>query len=101
MRSMSGVAVVTGASKPAVVMLTKGLALELAPQGIRVNGVAPGWVDTPCNQATGRMQAAAAAIPLGRVAAPEEIAKWVVFLASEDASFMTGETVVLSGGDVL
>jgi 3-oxoacyl-[acyl-carrier protein] reductase len=47
------------------------------------------------------MQAAAAAIPLGRVAAPEEIAKWVVFLASEDASFMTGETVVLSGGDVL
>ena len=90
-----------GASKAAVVMLTKELALELAPQGIRVNGVAPGWVDTPGNQATGRMQAAAASIPLGRVAAPEEIAKWVIILAGEDASFMTGETVVLSGGDVL
>ena len=90
-----------GASKAAVVMLTKELALELAPRGIRVNGVAPGWVDTPGNQATGRMQAAAASIPLGRVAAPEEIAKWVIILASEDASFMTGETVVLSGGDVL
>jgi NAD(P)-dependent dehydrogenase (short-subunit alcohol dehydrogenase family) len=90
-----------GASKAAVVMLTKELALELAPRGIRVNAVAPGWVDTPGNQATGRMQAAAGSIPLGRVAAPEEIAKWVVILASKDASFMTGETVVLSGGDVL
>jgi NAD(P)-dependent dehydrogenase (short-subunit alcohol dehydrogenase family) len=90
-----------GASKAAVVMLTKELALELAPRGIRVNAVAPGWVDTPGNKATGRMQAAAGSIPLGRVAAPEEIAKWVIILASPDAGFMTGETVVLSGGDVL
>ncbi|MDT2005217.1 SDR family oxidoreductase [Rhodococcus opacus] len=47
------------------------------------------------------MDAAAASIPLGRVAQPDEIARWVSILGSADASFMTGETVVLSGGDVL
>lgn len=92
---------VYGASKAAVVMLTKELALELAPRGIRVNAIAPGWVDTPGNAATGRMAAAAASIPLGRVASPEEIARWVLLLGGPDAAFMTGETVVLSGGDVL
>jgi 3-oxoacyl-[acyl-carrier protein] reductase len=90
-----------GASKAAVVMLTKELALELAPRGIRVNAIAPGWVDTPGNQATGRMAAAAASIPLGRVAQPAEIARWVLLLAGPDAGFMTGESLVLSGGDVL
>ena len=90
-----------GASKAAVVMLTKELALELAPQRIRVNAIAPGWVNTPGNAATGRMTAAAAGIPLGRVAEPDEIARWVAILASPDASFMTGETIVLSGGDVI
>lgn len=90
-----------GASKAAVVMLTKELALELAPRGIRVNAIAPGWVNTPGNEATGRMAAAAASIPLGRVAQPEEIARWVSILGSPDARFMTGETIVLSGGNVL
>lgn len=90
-----------GASKAAVVMLTKELALELAPRRIRVNAIAPGWVNTPGNAATGRMAAAAAGIPLGRVAEPAEIANWLLFLASSAASFMTGETVVLSGGDVI
>ena len=90
-----------GASKAAVVMLTKELALELAPRGIRVNAIAPGWVNTPGNEATGRMAEAAASIPLGRVAQPDEIARWVSILGSPDAGFMTGETVVLSGGDVL
>lgn len=90
-----------GASKAAVVMLTKELALELAPRGIRVNAIAPGWVDTPGNAATGRMSAAAASIPLGRVAQPAEIGRWVALLGGPDAGFMTGETVVLSGGDVI
>ena len=90
-----------GASKAAVVMLTKELALELAPRNIRVNAIAPGWVNTPGNAATGRMEAAAAGIPLGRVAQPTEIARWVSILASDDAAFMTGETIVLSGGDVI
>ncbi len=90
-----------GAAKAAVVMLTKELALELAPRRIRVNAIAPGWVNTPGNAATGRITAAAAGIPLGRVAEPDEIARWVAILASPDASFMTGETIVLSGGDVI
>ncbi|HAN25684.1 MAG: short-chain dehydrogenase [Microbacterium sp.] len=91
-----------GASKAAVTMLTKSLALELAGAGIRVNGIAPGWVATPGNAATGRMDAAAASIPLGRVARPEEISAWVRILVDPaSVAFMTGETVVLSGGDVI
>ncbi|WP_159502293.1 SDR family NAD(P)-dependent oxidoreductase [Microbacterium sp. 18062] len=91
-----------GASKAAVVMLTKSLALELAPAGIRVNGIAPGWVATPGNASTGRMEAAVASIPLGRVAKPEEIAAWVWLISQADyGAFLTGETIVLSGGDVM
>ncbi|MFM1966055.1 MAG: hypothetical protein RL134_1780 [Actinomycetota bacterium] len=91
-----------GASKAAVVMLTKELALELAPKGIRVNGIAPGWVDTPGNAATGRMAEAAKSIPLGRVAQPSEIAEWVWLLTGSGAAgFVDGETIVISGADVM
>lgn len=91
-----------GASKAAVIMITKATALELAPRRIRVNAIAPGWVDTPGNAATGRMQQAAASIPLGRVAQPTEIAEWVWILTGSGTSgFMTGETLTLSGGDVI
>jgi NAD(P)-dependent dehydrogenase (short-subunit alcohol dehydrogenase family) len=91
-----------GASKAAVVMLTKSLALELAPRGIRVNGIAPGWVDTPGNAATGRMAEAAKSIPLGRVAQPSEIAEWVwILTGSGAAGFVDGETLVISGADVM
>lgn len=93
---------VYGASKAAVIMITKATALELADRRIRVNAIAPGWVDTPGNRATGRMEAAATAIPVGRVAQPEEIAQWAWLLTgSRAADFMTGETVTLSGGDVI
>ena len=91
-----------GASKSAVIMITKATALELAPRRIRVNAIAPGWVATPGNAATGRMEAAAAGIPLGRVAQPSEIAEWVWLLTGGGAaSFMTGDTITLSGGDII
>ena len=86
------------ASKAAVVALTRSLALELAPH-VRVNALAPGWVDTPGNQATGRMEAALAAVPLGRAATPEEMADLVWFLAGEGrAGYVTGETLTATGG---
>jgi 3-oxoacyl-[acyl-carrier protein] reductase len=91
-----------GASKSAVIMITKSLALELAPKGIRVNGIAPGWVATPGNAATGRMEEAAKSIPIGRVAQPSEIAEWVWLLSdSTKAGFVDGETIVVSGADVM
>lgn len=91
-----------GASKSAVVMVTKSLALELAGEGIRVNGIAPGWVATPGNAATGRMDEAAKSIPIGRVAQPREIAEWVFMLTDKEKSaFVDGETIVISGADVM
>lgn len=90
---------VYSATKAAVMSLTRSLAVELAPDGITVNGVAPGWVDTPGNAATGRMAGVAATIPLRRVADPAEIAHWVYQLAQ--GSYVTGETLVISGGSVI
>lgn len=87
------------ASKAAVSALTRSLAVELAPE-ITVNGVAPGWVDTPGNAATGRMEGAARTIPLRRVAQPAEIAHWVVQLAA-GGGYVTGETLVISGGSLI
>ena len=93
---------VYGASKAAVIMLTKAAALELAPRGIRVNAVAPGWVATPGTAATNRIAEAVASIPLGRVAEPAEIAEWVwILTGSGAADYMTGETVSLAGGVAL
>lgn len=90
---------VYSASKAAVSALTRSLAVELAPD-ITVNGVAPGWVDTPGNAATGRMEGAARTIPLRRVAQPAEVAHWVVQLAGGGA-YVTGETLVISGGSLI
>jgi NAD(P)-dependent dehydrogenase (short-subunit alcohol dehydrogenase family) len=88
-----------GASKAAVIMLTKATALELAPKGIRVNAIAPGWIATPGTGTTDRITQAAAAIPLGRVGRPDEVAQWVWLLAGSDAaSYVTGETVTVAGG---
>jgi 3-oxoacyl-[acyl-carrier protein] reductase len=92
------------ASKGGVIALTKSLAAELAPHGIRVNGVAQGWVLTDMTRdallgAAGA--AAAAAIPVGRPGTPEEIAWPVLFLASDLSSYMYGEIVAVNGGAVM
>jgi 3-oxoacyl-[acyl-carrier protein] reductase len=93
------------ASKGAAISVTKSLAAELAPWGILVNCVAPGWVATQMSAGAlgdpGTRDAVLATIPLGRVAAPEEIAWPIAFLASDAASFITGEILNVNGGAVL
>lgn len=89
-------------SKAAVIMLTRCLARDLAP-GIRVNAIAPGYTETAfhAGRTIADREAIAARIPLGRFAQPEEVAKAAVFLASDDASYTTGHTLVVSGGVVI
>ena len=92
------------ASKGAMIALTKSLAAELAPHGIRVNGVAPGWVMTDMTR--GALEGpegaeALAPIPLGRVGTPEEIAGPVAFLSSALSSYLYGEILCVNGGAVM
>jgi len=94
------------ASKGAVVLLTKAMALDHAAQNIRVNCICPGSVDTPMLR--GEMEALggpeqalarfAARHPLNRICTPEEVAKAALYLASEDAAFVTGTSLVIDGG---
>jgi NAD(P)-dependent dehydrogenase (short-subunit alcohol dehydrogenase family) len=90
------------ASKGAVHMTTRALAIELAPHGIRVNSICPGLTETPLAAyalATPERRASISKqVPLGRVAQPGEIAAAALFLASEDASYITGEALVVDGG---
>jgi 3-oxoacyl-[acyl-carrier protein] reductase len=92
-------------TKGALISLTKSLSTELAPQGIRVNCVAPGWVATDMTAATLADAASgpkiAAAIPLGRVANAREIAGPIVFLCTPLAGFISGEVLNVNGGAVL
>jgi len=90
-----------GAAKAGLIALTKTLAVELSASAIRVNSVAPGAVRTPrlLEITTAERRAESARhIPLGRLAEPEEIAKVVLFLASDLASYITGQTIVADGG---
>ncbi len=87
------------ASKSGVISLTKNLSLELAPN-IRVNCVAPGWVDTQMNKGLPKeyIKKEIGNISIGRFAKPEEIGKAILFLASDDASYITGTTLIVDGG---
>jgi NAD(P)-dependent dehydrogenase (short-subunit alcohol dehydrogenase family) len=95
------------ASKGAVIMLTKTLALELAPHNIRVNCVCPGGTDTPMlrpphltdEQVAERRPAALRHLPMQRMAQPEEIAAAVLYLVSADASYVNGHALVVDGGE--
>ncbi|HSP01415.1 MAG TPA: glucose 1-dehydrogenase [Thioalkalivibrio sp.] len=88
------------AAKGGVVNLTRTLAIEMAPHGIRVNTVSPAYIDTPLlrdfDQDT--LKALIALHPVGRLGRPEEVAKAVSFLASDDASFITGANLLVDGG---
>lgn len=92
------------ASKGALLAFTKSLAAELAPHGIRVNAVSPGWVRTDLtHESLASPEAAAilAKIPLGRPGEPDEIAGPVAFLASDLASYVYGEVLAVNGGAVM
>jgi NAD(P)-dependent dehydrogenase (short-subunit alcohol dehydrogenase family) len=90
------------ASKGAVLQFTRALAAELAPEGIRVNGIAPGVIDTPMTEATRNDPAAIgrfmAHTPMGRTGKPEELVGPVLFLASEMSSYVTGAMLPVDGG---
>ena len=88
------------ASKGGVRMLTKSMALELGPHGIRVNAVGPGWIRTGMNPLDDPAQVAELepTIPLGRVGLPEDVADVIAFLVSEDARYISGQTLFVDGG---
>jgi 3-oxoacyl-[acyl-carrier protein] reductase len=91
-------------SKAGIVGLTRAAALELAPYRIRVNAIAPGVTDTAqprYGMSEEELQAAGRQVPLGRMAQPEDIADLAVFLASAEASHMTGQTLHVNGGQYL
>ena len=93
---------VYNASKGAVRIFTKSTAVQYAKEGIRVNSVHPGSVDTPMTQGRRsdpeQTEERLSRIPLGRVAKPEEIAYGALFLASDESSFMTGSELIMDGG---
>jgi 3-oxoacyl-[acyl-carrier protein] reductase len=87
-----------------MISFVKSLAPELGKRGVTVNSVAPGWVDTEmCEQpfSNGGRERIAATIPVGRIAAPRDIAGPIVFLCSDLARHITGEIVNVNGGSVL
>lgn len=98
----SGAAPAYSASKGGIAQLTKSLAIAWAPDGIRVNAVAPGWIETaltgPLREDPARSAAIVARTPLGRWGRPEDIGGAVVFLCSDAAAFVTGVVLPVDGG---
>jgi 3-oxoacyl-[acyl-carrier protein] reductase len=92
-----------GASKAAILGLTKSLALELAPYNITVNAIAPGLIETDMTSGTSADQRKneLQLIPLGRLGQPSDIAYAAVFLASDRASFITGQSIHVNGGEAM
>ena len=100
-----------GASKAAVISMTRSAALSLGPSGIRVNAIAPGVIDTPLTQSIAKMRSeirgvspeetlrpVVASLPLKRMGTADEVAHVALFLASDDSSFVTGQTYLVDGG---
>ena len=89
-----------GASKAAIASLTRTMAKELAKAGIRVNAIAPGFVETDMNKqiSADYLESMLQQIALGRTAKPEEVARTAVFLASDESSYMTGQIIRIDGG---
>ena len=99
-----GGSVVYAGSKGGVVTMTKGLARSFAPDGVRVNAVSPGGVDTSMmtgNQSAEQLASFLTMIPMGRLAAPEELVGPVIFLASQASSYVTGTVANVSGGQLM
>jgi len=91
-------------AKGGLITLTKSLAKELAPHGVRVNAISPGVIDTPFHEvfSTPEMiRSFVATIPLGRMGTPMECAKVIAFLASDAASYVVGETIEVNGGQLM
>jgi 3-oxoacyl-[acyl-carrier protein] reductase len=91
-------------AKAGLIALTKALAKELAPHGVRVNAISPGTIDTPFHEVFSTpemMRSFAASTPLGRVGTSRECATVIAFLASEAASFIVGETIEINGGQLM
>jgi NAD(P)-dependent dehydrogenase (short-subunit alcohol dehydrogenase family) len=88
-----------GIAKAAVEALTRALAVQGAPHGIRANGVSPGWIATDVTR--GHADVDRNASLFARMGTPDEIARAALFLASEDASFITGQTLIVDGGLVI
>jgi 3-oxoacyl-[acyl-carrier protein] reductase len=91
-------------AKGGLITLTKSLAKELAPHGVRVNGVSPGVIDTPFHEVFSTpemMRNFEKSIPLGRVGKSEEVATAIAFLASDAASYIVGETIEVNGGQLM